>query len=133
MCFPVNFEKFLRTPFFTEHLWWLLLQHIWWEIYISMYPIRPVTNQLYHKMRKYFNTIGKKYYWCGNKHWGYGFGEWRFFWWRSMSMHVHLRILRIYFLWYQENSHPENFHQSNFPLVNSPLENSSLEYFHPCF
>ena len=22
---PVNFEKFLRTPFFTEHLWWLLL------------------------------------------------------------------------------------------------------------
>ena len=24
-CFPVNFEKFLRTPFFTEHLRWLLL------------------------------------------------------------------------------------------------------------
>ena len=24
-CFPVNFMKFLRTPFFTEHLWWLLL------------------------------------------------------------------------------------------------------------
>ena len=24
-CFPVSFEKFLRTPFFTEHLWWLLL------------------------------------------------------------------------------------------------------------
>ena len=23
--FPVNFAKFLRTPFFTEHLWWLLL------------------------------------------------------------------------------------------------------------
>ena len=21
MCFPVNFTKFLRTPFFTEHLW----------------------------------------------------------------------------------------------------------------
>ena len=20
-CFPVNFENFLRTPFFTEHLW----------------------------------------------------------------------------------------------------------------
>ena len=20
-CFPVNFEKFLRTPFLTEHLW----------------------------------------------------------------------------------------------------------------
>ena len=24
-CFPVNFAKFLRTPFFKEHLWWLLL------------------------------------------------------------------------------------------------------------
>ena len=24
-CFPVNFGKFLRTPFFTEHLRWLLL------------------------------------------------------------------------------------------------------------
>ena len=24
-CFPVNFEKFLKTPFFTEHLQWLLL------------------------------------------------------------------------------------------------------------
>ena len=24
-CFPVNFAKFLRTSFFIEHLWWLLL------------------------------------------------------------------------------------------------------------
>ena len=24
-CFCVNFVKFLRTPFFTEHLQWLLL------------------------------------------------------------------------------------------------------------
>ena len=24
-CFPVNFAKFLRTPLFTENLWWLLL------------------------------------------------------------------------------------------------------------
>ena len=24
-CFPVNFAKFLRTPFIIEHLWWLLL------------------------------------------------------------------------------------------------------------
>ena len=27
-CFPVNFAKLLRTPFFIEHLWWLLL-FIW--------------------------------------------------------------------------------------------------------
>ena len=25
MCFPLNFMKFLRTPFLTEHLRWLLL------------------------------------------------------------------------------------------------------------
>ena len=34
-CFPVNFAKFLRTPFFTEHLWWLLLiksTRTWCEI-----------------------------------------------------------------------------------------------------
>ena len=24
-CFPVNFARFLRTSFFIEHLWWLLL------------------------------------------------------------------------------------------------------------
>ena len=24
-CFPVKFVKFLRTHFFMEHLWWLLL------------------------------------------------------------------------------------------------------------
>ena len=24
-CFPMNFVKFLTKPFFTEHLWWLLL------------------------------------------------------------------------------------------------------------
>ena len=24
-CFPVDFTKFLRTPFYIEHLWWLLL------------------------------------------------------------------------------------------------------------
>ena len=27
-CFPVNFVKFLRTPFFIEHLWWLPLQFL---------------------------------------------------------------------------------------------------------
>ena len=25
-CFPVNFAKFLRTPFLIEHLWWLFLE-----------------------------------------------------------------------------------------------------------
>ena len=26
--FPVNFMKFLRTPFYIEHLWWLLLSNV---------------------------------------------------------------------------------------------------------
>ena len=26
-----NFMKFLRTPFFTEHIWWLLLSDVVWE------------------------------------------------------------------------------------------------------
>ena len=25
-CFPVNFAKFLQTPFIIEHLWWLLVE-----------------------------------------------------------------------------------------------------------
>ena len=28
MRLPVKLAKFLRTPFFTEHLWWLLLKVI---------------------------------------------------------------------------------------------------------
>ena len=31
--FPVNFAKILRTPFLTEHLWWLLLYEVnAWEV-----------------------------------------------------------------------------------------------------
>ena len=26
--FPVNFHKFLKTSFFTEHLWWLPLKRV---------------------------------------------------------------------------------------------------------
>ena len=31
-CFPVNFAKFLSTPFFIEHLWWLLLLLFIWSL-----------------------------------------------------------------------------------------------------
>ena len=27
-CFPVNFVKFLRIPFLTEHFWWLFLSDL---------------------------------------------------------------------------------------------------------
>ena len=32
-CFPVNFAKFLRTPFLTKYLWWLLL--IIWTLHFK--------------------------------------------------------------------------------------------------
>ena len=31
-CFPVNFPKFLRPPFLTEHLWWLLLSVVFFYL-----------------------------------------------------------------------------------------------------
>ena len=37
MCFPVNFVKFLRTPFLTEHLRWLLLV---FQMSLLLLPIR---------------------------------------------------------------------------------------------
>ena len=36
-CFPVNFAKFLRTPFLTEHLWWLLLESGNWNKLAPIY------------------------------------------------------------------------------------------------
>ena len=31
-CFPVNIAKILKTAFFIEHLWWLLLGPEIWEL-----------------------------------------------------------------------------------------------------
>ena len=35
-CFPVKFAEYLRTPFFTEHLRWLLLYLIW-TLYVLLF------------------------------------------------------------------------------------------------
>ena len=92
-----------------------------------MYPIRALAWPV--SCTKWWGNIStpsrKKLLFVGTKHGDCGFGE--FFWWRSMSVHVHLRILRIYFLRYKENSYPGNVHQSNFPLAHSHLENSHPE------
>ena len=37
-CFPVNFVKFLRTPFFIEHLWWLLLDMLIALLWLARLP-----------------------------------------------------------------------------------------------
>ena len=36
-CFPGNCAKFLRTPFLTEHLWWLLLSKMWLTLQFSIF------------------------------------------------------------------------------------------------
>ena len=33
----MNFAKFLRTPFLTEHLWWLLLLYARWTVDLHDY------------------------------------------------------------------------------------------------
>ena len=35
-CFSVNFAKFLRTPFLTEHLWWLFLSTCFFAIHLLL-------------------------------------------------------------------------------------------------
>ena len=45
-CFPVNFVKFLRIPFSTEHLWWLLLYNLW-IIYYGIYGLHYKGGYLY--------------------------------------------------------------------------------------
>ena len=44
-CFPVNFVKFLRTPFLKEHLWWLLL----YSLYID-YPLSRISLSISNNM-----------------------------------------------------------------------------------
>ena len=48
--FPVNFTKFLRTPFLTEHLRWLLL---------IMFCIRPVLNMIWLIPWKHTNQYSR--------------------------------------------------------------------------
>ena len=38
-CFPMKFTNFLRTPFSTEHLLWLLLKIMSSSSYLSVLPI----------------------------------------------------------------------------------------------
>ena len=41
-CFPVYIAKFLRTPFFTEHLWWLFL-HCAGYCFVQSWPKQTKT------------------------------------------------------------------------------------------
>ena len=48
ICFLMNFAKFLRIPFFIEHLWWLLLYEIivWHANMMSLFPFSMILTLL---------------------------------------------------------------------------------------
>ena len=48
-CFPVNFAKFLRTPFYIEHLWWLILCTPLDLLVFTHKPIKPI---LFYKIHR---------------------------------------------------------------------------------
>ena len=53
-CFPVNFAKFLRTPFFIEQPWWLLL-----ELQIVTFSVLHLSGNFYTGL--YFKSF--RYFW----------------------------------------------------------------------
>ena len=58
-CLPVNFEKFLGTPFFIEQLWWLLLGEIWNQV-INVLHSGYFMTSLFSHIRMYHKKIDVK-------------------------------------------------------------------------
>ena len=65
-CFPVNFSKFLKTPFITEHLRWLLLktpvnQLIFREelVDLQLYYSRTFSQEVFKHLRYISNYYGR--------------------------------------------------------------------------
>ena len=70
-CFPVNFAKFLRTPFSIEHLWWLflkthcLLGHLWLAKKTNSMELNLLRGQWVHpKNYNYLNPTQVSYLNC---------------------------------------------------------------------
>ena len=65
-CFPVNFAKFLRTPFSTEHLRWLLLfpEKDYKKICLNMYPS---TTKVLKKILKINDCLGTTQFMCNKQ------------------------------------------------------------------
>ena len=57
-CFPMNFAKFLRTPFFAEHLRWLLLNMDNDKSYLSWHNINRFLKQRKEK-ESFFTFLGR--------------------------------------------------------------------------
>ena len=58
-CFPVNFVKFLGTPFFIEQLWWLLLDEMWNQVINVLHSGYFMTSFFSH-IRMYHKKIDVK-------------------------------------------------------------------------
>ena len=61
MFFPLNFAKFLRAPFTTEHLWWLLLIHLWnQQLHVLFRSFRISHSDPFYK--KWFSSKFRRIY-----------------------------------------------------------------------
>ena len=61
-CFPVSIAKFLTTSFFTEHLWWLVLEINRpenYRLFDNFYTVLEVFKQMENKkkMTSYVNRF----------------------------------------------------------------------------
>ena len=73
-CFLVNFAKFLRTHFLTEHLRWLLLQccllkaALFWKTMLGIIPFQNITSSSNSKyLRKLRANEGSSHWRCSVK------------------------------------------------------------------
>ena len=61
-CFPVKFAKFVRTPFFTEHLRWLLL-HLRWLLLYFFFKV-PFNSYFATLLWRTNNFFSRHIVWC---------------------------------------------------------------------
>ena len=66
-CFPANYMKFLRTPFFIEHCWWLLLHMVLVQVHWNYLHVirensrRKYSIQCYESIEKTGNQSSFKF------------------------------------------------------------------------
>ena len=77
-CFPGNCAKFLRTPFLTEHLWWLLLSKMWLTLQFSIFLVSSFIEDFLFISFQQENEIKREISWGRSNI--YFFLEYRFVW-----------------------------------------------------
>ena len=66
-CFLVNFVKFSRTPFFVEHVWWLLLDILEKACYLLVKMFDELVEVKYFKNDNRFQESYIKYFMNKNR------------------------------------------------------------------